>query len=47
MVGRIMRRGLGEIAAHLQMGDVTTLADSWIARATQVKAQSSEAEQLV
>jgi acetyl-CoA synthetase len=45
--GKIMRRLLRDIAEHRALGDVTTLADSGIVDTIRVKAQSSEADQLV
>jgi len=45
--GKIMRRLLRDIAEQRPLGDVTTLADSGIVETIRVKAQSSEAEQLV
>jgi acetyl-CoA synthetase len=45
--GKIMRRLLRDIAEHRTLGDVTTLADSGIVETIRVKAQSSEADQLV
>jgi len=45
--GKIMRRLLKDIAEHRTLGDVTTLADAGIVETIRVKAQSSEADQLV
>jgi acetyl-CoA synthetase len=45
--GKIMRRLLKDIAEHRTLGDVTTLADTGIVETIRVKAQSSEADQLV
>ena len=45
--GKIMRRLLRDIAEHRTLGDVTTLADSGIVETIRVKAQSSDADQLV
>ncbi len=45
--GKIMRRLLRDIAENRPLGDVTTLADSGIVDTIRVKAQSSEAEQLI
>ena len=45
--GKIMRRLLRDIAEHRTLGDVTTLADAGIVETIRVKAQSSEADQLV